>query len=443
MSKTTDPIRELIAAVGAIAKREVLSKHKDNAEFLMFLQYALDPLKTYNISESTIRKYAASALEEIVEYGVPPEDPEDNIYRWCDILLSRNGVSNIIAANLARCLYSRYDEEDRELYIKMLSKTLRLGVTAATVNKVIPNLIDKWEVQQAFPIEKYPIQIGTEFWVTQKLNGVRATYYKGKLIARSGQPFEGLDHIIGDLDEYFQGDAVLDGELTLRRVDQYAGLSDNEAFRTATGIINGDDDSQKVYIMYTIFDIVPIDDFDGITDPKHMEPYSVRRAILDDTRKTMKMLRWEKSFEILPVLYYGVDQSQISLLLDKMVAEDKEGLMINLDVPYQRKRHRGILKVKRFYTMDLPIIRCEEGRGRLEGTLGNLVVDFCGNEVCVGSGFSDQQRDEFWAHADDLVDVLCEVKYKEISSDKKTGARSLQFPVFVGLRTDKTEVSYG
>ena len=35
------------------------------------------------------------------------------------------------------------------------------------------------------------------------------------------------------------------------------------------------------------------------------------------------------------------------------------------------------------------------------------------------------------------------VKYKEISQDKTTGAESLQFPVFVTLRTDKNEPSYG
>lgn len=70
-----------------------------------------------------------------------------------------------------------------------------------------------------------------------------------------------------------------------------------------------------------------------------------------------------------------------------MVREDKEGLMVNFDVPYKRKRHNGILKVKRFYTMDLHILRCEEGSGRLAGTLGAFVLDYKGNEVNVGSGF--------------------------------------------------------
>ena len=125
-----------------------------------------------------------------------------------------------------------------------------------------------------------------------------------------------------------------------------------------------------------------------------------------------------------------------------MVREDKEGLMLNLDVPYKCKRHNGILKVKRFYTMDLQITGCEEGAGRLAGTLGAFTVDYKGNEIRVGSGFTDEQRMEFWTNRDALVGLLCEVKYKEISYDKNTGAESLQFPVFVALRRDKDDVSF-
>lgn len=36
-------------------------------------------------------------------------------------------------------------DDERELYIQLLSKTLRLGVTAKTVNKEIPGLIPVWE----------------------------------------------------------------------------------------------------------------------------------------------------------------------------------------------------------------------------------------------------------------------------------------------------------
>ena len=117
--------------------------------------------------------------------------------------------------------------------------------------------------------------------------------------------------------------------------------------------------------------------------------------------------------------------------------------MLNTDVPYYRTRHRGILKVKQFYTMDLPVIGAEEGSGRLSSTLGALILDYKGNEVRVGSGFSDEQRRAYWQNRENLPMYMCEVKYKEISCDKNTGLESLQFPVFVRLREDKTDISYG
>ena len=74
--------------------------------------------------------------------------------------------------------------------------------------------------------------------------------------------------------------------------------------------------------------------------------------------------------------------------------------------------------------------------------LGAFVLDYKGNEVKVGSGFSDKQRKSYWKKREEITGSLCEVKYKEISTDKRTKAESLQFPVFVSLRTDKNEINY-
>ena len=82
------------------------------------------------------------------------------------------------------------------------------------MNKVIHGAIFEWEVQQAYPIEKYPLKDGVWFSISQKLNGVRATFYKGNLYGRSGNILTGLDHITSQISEKYEG-FVLDGELTL------------------------------------------------------------------------------------------------------------------------------------------------------------------------------------------------------------------------------------
>ena len=426
-----DAIRKVIelqSAGGSNKKKQILQEFKDDANFCKFLYYALDPTVTFKISEATLRQQPQYRPEITLS--------STSIFEVCERLASLKALDAATVYQVQAFIQLVNDEVEREFYTKLLAKTLRLGVTAKTVNQVIPGLIHEWEIQQAYPIDKYPLRDNVWFSLTQKLNGVRATYYKGQLYARSGVPYEGLDHIIDTLNIDALDGMVFDGELTLK---DKGALSDNEAFRAATGIINSDA-LYKTEICYTIFDVISERDFTERGESS--VDYLARRNYLD-SHLAVKVADSD-CVSVLPVLYSGYDQSKIDELLDQMVREDKEGLMVNLNVPYKCKRHNGILKVKRFYTMDLPITRCEEGTGRLAGTLGALVLDFKGNEVKVGSGFTDEQRDSIWVHhRHDIIGTLCEVKYKEVSSDKKTGAESLQFPVFVGLRTDKTDVSYG
>lgn len=425
MNDAISAIYDLQAARGAIAKKQVIESNQDNVMFRELLYYALHPLLSYKVSEKTLRE--ARPLFDGVE-SLP------DIGSVCRDLSAKRALDNITIRTVKGFLHDLPPEES-DVYTKLLAKKLRLGVTAKTVNKVIPGLIPEWDVQQAYPIEKYPLLPGEWFALTEKLNGVRATYYRGRLYARSGEEHKGLDHIEDFLQETVGLDIVFDGELILA---DKTGLTDNEAFRKATGIINADIGScDKTTICFTVFDALLASDFDkGASE----ETYHIRRLNLDDVYAPMFN---GSCVRVTPLLYAGSDHRMVDKLLAEMVAADKEGLMCNLDVPYKCKRHNGILKVKQFYTMDLPIVGCEEGSGRLANRLGAFVLDFKGNEVRVGSGFTDEERFWFWQKRETMVGKLCEVKYKEISQDKNTGAESLQFPVFVALRTDKTEPSFG
>lgn len=422
-------IYKLQSIAGANAKCEFIKAHRDDTYFKRFLYFALNPMLTYNISKKSTDKLMAEENfdgQKLIFFN--------DIFECCEHLSRLRGMDDATLRQVKMLLNVKYPEMDeRELYIQLLSKKIRLGIAAKTINKIIPNLIPEWEVQQAYTVEKYPLKEGTEFWLTQKLNGARATLYEGQLLARSGMPYKGLEHITDALSWLRVAGFVADGELTLK---DKGDLSDNEAFRVSTGILNSDN-VNKTVICYTIFDMIPVKDFDAL---KPQVTYRYRRDILNQFAE--RISDTDGAVKALPVLYHGTDQFKIEELLEQMVREDKEGLMINTDVPYRRTRHKGILKVKRFYTMDLPIIRCEEGTGRLSGTLGAFVLKYKENEVKVGSGFTDEQRERFWNNRDDMEGLLCEVKYKEISQDKGTGLESLQFPVFVGIRTDKTEVSY-
>lgn len=423
MTQGVFEIKKLAEAKGTSEKMKVLRESMDDLDFRNLLFYALNPMISYKVSENTLNS----------DFEVDPRITITftDFYQVCDALSRRKGVDDILLYQVKAFLHLVKDREESNIYKKILSKTLRLGVTAKTVNKVIPGLIPEWEVQQAFPMEKYPVRPGTWFAITQKLNGVRATYYKGKLYARSGIPFTGLDHIIKDLKISEDDSLVFDGELMLRDKN---GLSDNEAFRKAHGILNSDGD--KTGICFTIFDVITSSDLER---GKSLSSYRDRRYILDAIAPSLRKSSDGKNVDVLDALYIGYDVSMIQTLLDIVSSEDKEGLMVNLDTPYLCRRNNGILKVKRFYTMDLQVLGYEEGNGRLSGTLGALLLNFDGNVVKVGSGFSDEERFRIWEQKENVLGKICEVKYKEVSFDKKTGAKSLQFPVFVAIRTDKDD----
>lgn len=401
---------ELQFISGTKAKQQFLLDNRCE-DFDTFLKWLLNPQIVTGIDRkklkmrSVSRCFESQDLKDILDYLVEHNTGRDVDVGYCRSFMNAN-------------------PEYEAFLFSVFTKSLKLGVDVKLVNKTYgDDFIFNWEIQQAYPIEKYPLKPNTWITITQKCNGVRATYYRGKIMARSGVEFKGLDHIVNELDAAYSN-YVLDGELMLK---DKTGLTDNEAFRKATGIINSDGDKSEICM--TVFDCLPVADFDSPT-PKMR--YSQRRRLMDGLEDT-------DNVRVLPVLYQGTDHTQIPILLDKMVGEDKEGLMVNLDVPYKRKRHSGILKVKRFYTMDLRVMSVEEGEGKYVGMLGKVNVEFNGNVVGVGSGFTDEQRIKYWEDKDYLVNKIIEVKYKEVSTDKKTGLQSLQFPVFVCVREDKTE----
>lgn len=400
-------------------------------ELMAFFRFLLDPAIVTGLSNAKINKQV-SAKPEI-----------DIQYLSCGYLYimgaGHNTGSDASIATIQNYLHKNPEYE--EFLKRLFTKNLPIGVEAATINKVYgEEIIPVWEVQQGYPIDKYKFKKGELIFASRKLNGVRGTYFRGSIISRQAQKFEGLDHIVKDIEEIIGTDYAVDGELIRKNVD---GLTDGQNFRETISILNSDG-NDKSLIKFVIFDIVPVNEFekDACT-----ENYSVRKDRLLEFADNLE--QWEDfelrpaNIEVVPMVYEGTDVNKIPKWLDYAVQHDWEGLVVNRNVPYRRKRHNGCLKVKRFYTVDLRITAIEEGQNRLEGTMGALVVDYKGSKLRVGSGFDDATRVAVWANPDDYIGKIVEVKYKEKSCDKKTGAESLQFPTFVRFRNDKNEVSYG
>lgn len=150
-----------------------------------------------------------------------------------------------------------------------------------------------------------------------------------------------------------------------------------------------------------------------------------------------------KYLRAVPVYYQGNDVNMIDKLLEEVDRLGYEGLMLNKNnALYECKRVTSLIKIKSFKHSDLRIVDVLEGEGKYVGMLGSVMVEYKGNTVNDGSGFTDEQRKEYWVIKDELVGKIVQVKYKEVSKNKDTGLESLQFPIFERLRFDKKEPSY-
>lgn len=418
---------DILSATSSIkAKKQLLAEKRDDGNVKKFLDYLLNPFFVTGISEKKIRK--AVSMKRTVHFG--------SFHELMAYIRSNHTGSDDVLANVQAFLNDR-EPELQLFYVGIITKTTRIGCDAKTVNDALGyEFIPRWEVQQAYRIGKLKMNENEWFSLSQKLNGVRGTYFEGKLISRQGKEFGGLEHILQDIHQLIPNSEewVIDGELIRKNVEH---ISDNENFRLTTGIIS-QEDSDKRQIQMVIFDILPKAEF------LRGESKLRYRDRLDRLNDLKKRIREQKlvNLRIVDVLYTGSDMSMISQCLDRMIAEGKEGLMLNRNCKYFTRRHNGILKVKQFYTVDLEIMDLEEGTGRLSGTLGAFVVRYKDNYLRVGSGMTDDQRKTFWNDGIALIGRVIEVKYKDESYDRRTGLHSLQFPVFVQLRELGKRESY-
>lgn len=432
------PCDELISTSSRLEKEEILKANIDNEPFKEVLKYMLDNMRISGISEKKFDKET--------RYGFYEEESgdwliEDLLHYFDEHNTGTDGdiaYIQFLADRIANTYPDAYD--DIYNFVRaVVTKKLRLGIDYTTANKIYgKDFIKKKEIMLGTSIEHCDIPEGSWFSISQKLNGTRCFYYNGQLYSRQGKVFSGLEHIVSDLAVLSQAlgkgvnDLVYDGELLLK--DLSAG--DSASFQISTGIANSKQEDKSM-LRLVIFDIISRKNFEEQSDS---DTYKVRSEILQEIRDTIVEQDLE-NIGVVNIFYQGTDQRKIWEWLDYTERTDMEGLMLNLDVPYRFKRTKELVKVKKFYSMDLPVVRMDKGTGRNKDRLGKVYVDFKGNEVGVGSGFSDEQRDYFWQNPEKILYKIIEVKYKE-ETKNKDGTESLQFPVFVRIRDDKSEISY-
>jgi DNA ligase-1 len=134
-------------------------------------------------------------------------------------------------------------------------------------------------------------------------------------------------------------------------------------------------------------------------------------------------------------------RDQFQRYCNDKVNEGFEGVMVKeMKAPYVCKRSTDWMKYKPVHDYDLVVVALEEGTGKNEGRLGALVCEGTDDgkfiHVNVGSGFTDSQRDEFWANQSLVIGQTAVVMADAICKNQD-GSHSLRFPRFKTWRDDK------
>lgn len=405
--------------------QEILEENKDNELLKKVLWFVYNPYIVTGLSSKKINKI----VNKQIKYA-----PAETIEEVFEYLQKHNTGTDI---DIAYVLEFIQNKPDQEMYSQIFTKELKLGITSKTINKVFPNLIPEFNVMLA---EKYWDRMeelektNPDIIITQKYDGVRcvAIHDKSgiKLFSRQGKPIEGLY----DLEEQllWLPFGCFDGELLLNKDN----IPSKDLYRETVTVVNSKDQDKKD-IVFNIFDTCEIKEFEnGYCSVPCIE----RKKIIQELEEQMKPDWWKS----VPILYYGkYNKDIVQQELNKQIALEHEGVMVNIaNAPYEARRTKNILKVKAMQDCDLKIIGFEEGTGKNKGTLGAIIVDYKGFEVRVGSGFTDQDREYFWANQNELLGRVITVQYFEETTNKKDNSLSLRFPVYLELREKGKEVSY-
>lgn len=325
-------------------------------------------------------------------------------------------VSGNAALDLMHSALCQVTEAEELWMRRVLKKHMAIGASEKTLNRVVPGLVPTFEVQLAQKFEEKRLQGRDSVFVEPKLDGIRClAVVRGggaTLFARSGKLISNFDDTIG-AQLVRLGEGCYDGELMGR---DFISLM-QQAYRK--------DDVDLSDTHFALFDYLPLEDWD---DRKSTLGCAERYQVLET-----RLGQGFASLRLVPRETVAADYSRIKDLHDSYVSQGYEGAMVKCpSSPYRFGRGFEVMKLKAFHDVDLPIEGFIEGTGKHEGKLGSVIVSYQGTEVQVGSGFSDELREQIWANRDSFLGRVIECRYQEVTPDM-----SLRFPTFKCFRNDR------
>jgi DNA ligase-1 len=238
----------------------------------------------------------------------------------------------------------------------------------------------------------------TGWWISEKLDGVRAYWDGTQFLSRLGNKFFAPPWFTEKLPKH-----PLDGELWGGR----------KKFQQTVGIVKRQDETPLwKELQYVIFDA-----------PAHGGVFEERVEFIERLVRELKV-----TWLVACAQERCSDTEHLKRELARVEALGGEGLMMRQPKSrYEAGRSNTLLKVKTFHDSEARVIGHEPGRGKHKGRLGALLCEMPdGTQFNVGTGFSDHERQH-----PPKIGAIVTYRYQELSN-----AGVPRFPSFVGERID-------
>jgi len=262
----------------------------------------------------------------------------------------------------------------------------------------LPEVYEQQEIQKRSPKKKQSsapmlakIYNGNNprgWWMSEKLDGVRAVWNGSDFISRNGKTFPAPEAMKAAM----PAGVMIDGELHGGR-----GKFQTTASKVRCGKWDG--------LTFMAFDIM------------NSEVFEDRQLTLQN----IKLPAWCSVVEQIECLSMDhLDQYERDLL-----ALGAEGVIIRKPASrYVHSRSTSLLKIKRFKAAEAEVIGYQDGEGKHANRVGALIAKFAGETFKIGTGMTDDERE-----TPPAIGSMVTFSFFELTDGGKP-----RHPVFIGVR---------
>lgn len=427
-SIVVDALERCSQTSGRNAKLAILDGIAHTDTFRTVVLYAKNPMWTYGL---TVPEVVAGSLSTVKEDSVVT-----SVLVELDALHTRTIPANdktrrAIIRFISRCA----SELGRKYLCQIVNHELKIGIQ--DFERWFPGMLAKSPVMLCGKWDGEELK--GDWTIEPKFDGYRCAIVVGEdgsveAISRGNKQFWNWQHIQAAIKDSGVRGAVLDGEF-------YAG----EFGLTSSICKTQKPHARALELKYHVFDMLTIKEWNTLKCNRTLRQ---RQAALYKTGLVGKYVQFVQGQPLRQAMETRL--GEIQARVDEYYLQGYEGAVLkNMDSVYEFDRSDQWLKVKPEEDCDVEVIGAEEGKGRHKGRLGAFIVK---GKVTykkksyaivshVGGGFSDEERDLFWAQhkKGKLVGTIVEVRYQDVTTEVSMGksCNALRFPRFMRCRDDK------